>query len=78
MSDWEADRILDAFIETITETLAKGERVRLIGFGTFSATRYPAREGRNPQTGEMMHIREKTAPKFRAGKRLKDALNRQR
>lgn len=75
MSKAEATRAVDAVFDAITAALKKGDDVRLVGFGTFSASRRKAREGRNPRTGETIHIPESTQPKFAAGKGLKDALN---
>lgn len=71
----EAGKAVDAVFDTITETLKKGDEVRLVGFGTFSAAKRKAREGRNPRTGETIQIKASTQPKFSAGKGLKDALN---
>lgn len=67
--------ILDEAVNAITEALKKGEDVRLVGFGTFSASERPAKEGRNPRTGETIKIAASKQPKFKAGKALKDALN---
>ena len=66
--------VIDAFLLTVTETLKKGEDVALPGFGTFSAESRAARVGRNPRTGEATQIPAKIQPKFKAGKRLKDAV----
>ena len=76
MTQAEADRALDAFTESVTETLAHdhGERITIVGFGTFSTSDRAARKGRNPQTGEIMNIPEMTVPKFKAGKSLKEAI----
>ncbi|HXI87208.1 MAG TPA: HU family DNA-binding protein [Parvularculaceae bacterium] len=71
----EATRAVDAVFDTITETLRRGDDVRLVGFGTFSAAKRAAREGRNPRTGETIQIPASIQPKFSAGKGLKDALN---
>jgi len=65
---------LDAFTQTVTETLAKKDTVALIGFGTFSTSNRAAREGRNPSTGDTIQIAAATLPKFKAGKALKDAV----
>lgn len=75
MSKADATRAVDAVFDAITAALKKGDDVRLVGFGTFSAARRKAREGRNPRTGETIHIPESTQPKFTPGKGLKDALN---
>lgn len=75
MNKAEAARAVDAVFDAITEALRKGDDVRIVGFGTFSAAKRAAREGRNPRTGEMINIPASTQPKFSAGKGLKDALN---
>lgn len=67
--------MLNATIDTVQTTLAKGDQVALIGFGTFKTTARAAREGRNPSTGKSMHIPASTSPVFAAGKGLKDAVN---
>ena len=71
----DADRALKAVIETITETLQKGEQVTMIGFGTFLVRERKARQGRNPRTGETIQIKAANNPAFKAGKALKDAVN---
>lgn len=71
----EAEKAVKAFIDTVTEEMKKGEKVQLVGFGTFEVATRPAREGRNPKTGETMKIKASKAPKFKAGKALKDAIN---
>ena len=70
-----AEAAVSAVLEALTETLAKGEKVQLIGFGTFEVKDVPAKEGRNPQTGEVIHIDACKRPTFSAGKSLKDAVN---
>ena len=70
-----AGRALDAFVDTISETLKEGDTVSLVGFGTFSVRERAARTGRNPQTGAEIKIAASTTPAFKAGKKLKDALN---
>ena len=75
MSKADATRAVDAVFDAITSALKKGDDVRLVGFGTFSASKRKAREGRNPRTGETIQIPASTQPKFSAGKGLKDALN---
>lgn len=65
---------IDAVFDSITEGLAKGEKVQLVGFGSFEVRNRPARAGRNPQTGAAIRIPAKRAPIFRAGKLLKDAV----
>ena len=66
---------VDAVFEAIAEALAKGEDVRIVGFGTFGTRSRPARTGRNPRTGESMEIAASTVPAFKAGKPLRDAVN---
>ena len=75
ISKKDAEKALKAFTDIVAEELAKGEKVQLVGFGTFEASERTAREGRNPQTGETMTIAACRAPKFKAGKALKDAIN---
>ena len=75
MTKADAGRAVDAVFDAITETLKKGDDVRLVGFGTFSSSKRAAREGRNPRTGETIQIAASIQPKFSAGKGLKDALN---
>ncbi|UJF24102.1 HU family DNA-binding protein [Suttonella sp. R2A3] len=71
----QAAKALNAFIDGVTDTLKKGDKVTLIGFGTFEARERSARTGRNPQTGKTIKIAASTTPAFKAGKKLKDALN---
>lgn len=66
---------LDAFLESIKEELSKGGKVTLVGFGNFEVAERAARMGRNPLTGESIKIKASKAPKFKAGKTLKDAVN---
>lgn len=75
LSKKDAEKALKAFIEVVTEELKKDEKVQLVGFGTFEVAQRAAREGRNPLTGEKMQIKASKAPKFKAGKALKDAVN---
>ncbi|MDR2598301.1 MAG: HU family DNA-binding protein [Holosporales bacterium] len=70
----EAERALNAFIDTVTDELAKGEEIRLVGFGTFKTTYRNATEGRNMQTKAPMTIPARNIPKFKPGKQLKDAV----
>ena len=72
----EAVKALKAFEEVVTEELANGGKVQLVGFGTFETAERAAREGRNPKTKEVMPIPASKAPKFKAGKALKDAVNK--
>lgn len=71
----ETEVVLRAFTDVVTEQLKKGEKIQLVGFGTFEVSERSARTGRNPQTGEEMQIAASKAPKFKAGKALKDAVN---
>ena len=71
----DAEKAVKAFIDVVTDELKKGEKVQLVGFGTFETSKRAAREGRNPQTGETMKIAASVAPKFKPGKALKDAMN---
>ena len=71
----DASRALDATTESIKEALKKGEKVALVGFGTFATSKRAAREGRNPRTGETVKIAARTAVTFKAGSKLKDAVN---
>ena len=75
LSKKDAEKALKAFVEVVTDELKKGEKVQLVGFGTFEVANRAAREGRNPLTGEKMKIKASKAPKFKAGKALKDAVN---
>ena len=75
LSKKDAEKALKAFIEVVTDELKKDEKVQLVGFGTFEVAQRAPREGRNPLTGEKMQIKASKAPKFKAGKALKDAVN---
>ena len=75
LSKKDAEKALKAFTDVITEELKKGGKIQLVGFGTFEVSQRAPREGRNPQTGKTMVIPASKAPKFKAGKALKDALN---
>jgi DNA-binding protein HU-beta len=75
ISKKDAEKAVKAFTDVVTKTLKKGDKVQLVGFGTFEVAKRAAREGRNPQTGKAMKIKASKAPKFKAGKALKDALN---
>lgn len=72
----DSEAALKAFIETVTKTLKKGDEVALVGFGTFAVGKREARTGRNPATGETIKIAASKTPKFKAGKALKDAVNK--
>ena len=71
----DATRAIDALFETITETLAKGDKVPVVGFGTFAVSKRAAREGRNPRTGAPVTIAARNAVSFKAGSALKEAVN---
>ena len=71
-----AEASVNAFVEAVTESLKKGEKVQLVGFGSFEVRKRAARKGRNPQTGAEMKIPASSAPVFKAGKALKDAVNK--
>ena len=71
-----AEASLDAFISTVTESLKKGEKVQLVGFGSFEVRKRAARKGRNPQTKEEIKIPASKEPVFKAGKALKDLVNK--
>jgi len=75
LSKKDADLALKAVIDVVSEEMQKGEKVQLVGFGTFEVSERAAREGRNPQTGETMTIAASKSPKFKAGKALKDLVN---
>lgn len=75
LSKKDAEAALKAFTEVVTEELKKGGKIQLVGFGNFEVSERAAREGRNPLTGATMTIPATKAPKFKAGKALKDAIN---
>ena len=75
ISKKDSEKALKAFIDVVTEQLKAGDKVQVVGFGTFEVSERAAREGRNPQTGETMKIAASKAPKFKAGKALKDQVN---
>lgn len=70
LSKKDAEKALKAFTDVITEQLKNGEKVQLVGFGTFEVSERAAREGRNPLTGEAMQIKASKTPKFKAGKEI--------
>lgn len=74
LSKADAGRSVDAFIETVTKALKKGDTVTLVGFGTFAVKKRAARKGRNPRTGAEIKIAAAKVPGFRAGKSLKEAV----
>ncbi|MCR5149158.1 MAG: HU family DNA-binding protein [Eubacterium sp.] len=71
----DAEKALKAFMDVVAEELKNGGKVQLVGFGTFDVLERPARQGRNPRTGKSMKIKASKAPKFKAGKALKDSIN---
>ena len=75
ISKKDAEKALKAFTDVVTDELKKGGKVQLVGFGTFEVSERAAREGRNPQTNEPLQLPASKAPKFKAGKALKDMLN---
>ena len=70
----DAEKVISAFIDVVGDTLKKGDKIQLVGFGTFETRERAAREGKNPQTGEKIKIAACTVPAFKAGKALKDAV----
>lgn len=75
LSKKDAEAALKAFIDVVSQELKNDGKIQLVGFGTFEVSKRAAREGRNPQTGKTMKIKACKAPKFKAGKALKDAVN---
>ena len=75
MSKADAKKALDAFISSVTNAMKAGDKVALVGFGTFSVSERAAREGRNPQTGESLMIKACKMPKFKPGKAFKELIN---
>ena len=75
LSKKDAEQALKAFIDVVSAELKNDGKVQLVGFGTFEVSKRAAREGRNPRTGEVMPIAASKAPKFKAGKALKDMIN---
>ena len=71
----DAEKAVNAFVEVVTDSLVKGEKVQLVGFGSFEVRKRAARKGRNPQTKEEIKIPASKAPVFKAGKALKDLVN---
>ncbi|MGQ9702409.1 MAG: HU family DNA-binding protein [bacterium] len=74
ISKTAAGAALDTFVESVTAALKKGDKVTLVGFGTFLAAKRKARTAKNPQTGEMIKVPAKRVPKFKAGRELKSAI----
>ena len=75
LSKKDSEKALKAFIDVVSEELQKGEKIQLVGFGTFEVAERPARTGINPQTKKPIEISASKAPRFKAGKALKDAVN---
>ena len=75
LSKKDAEKALAAFTDIVADTLKNGDKIQLVGFGTFEVSERPAREGRNPRTGETMTIAATKTPKFKVGKALKDMVN---
>ena len=75
LSKKDAEGAVKAFTDTVAEQLKAGEKIQLVGFGTFEVAERAARTGKNPQTGEAINIPASKAPKFKAGKALKDVVN---
>ena len=71
----DAEKALRAFEDAVTDALVAGEKVQLVGFGTFDVAQRAERDGRNPQTGAPMKISASKAPRFKVGKALRDAVN---
>ena len=76
LSKKDAEKALNAFVDVVTETLSKGDKVQVVGFGSFEVKERPARTARNPRTGEEIEIGASKAPVFKAGKALKDTVNK--
>ena len=76
ISKKDAEKAVKAFTDAVAEELAKGGKVQLVGFGNYEVSERPAREGRNPRTGETMTIAASKTPKFKPGKALKDEINK--
>ena len=74
LSKKDAEAALNAFTDIVSKTLKKGDKIQLVGFGTFEVSERAARTGRNPQTGKSIKIKASKAPKFKAGKALKDLV----
>ena len=75
LSKADSEKAVKAFIETVEGALKKGDKVQLVGFGTFEVKKTAARTGHNPRTGEKLKIKASKTPKFKAGKAFKDAVN---
>lgn len=75
LKNTEATKAVDTILESVIQAVAKGQEVRLVGFGSFTATKREARQGRNPRTGETLNIPATTIPKFKPGKEFKEAVS---
>lgn len=75
LSKSDSEKALKAFVDTVTEVLQQGDKIAMVGFGTFSVGDRAARVGKNPQTGAAINIPAAKVPKFKAGKALKDSVN---
>lgn len=76
LSKKEAEKFVEAFMDTVADALVEGDKVALLGFGTFETRERAAREARNPATGETLKLAAKTVPAFKPGKALKEAVNK--
>ncbi|MBP3361938.1 MAG: HU family DNA-binding protein [Clostridia bacterium] len=76
ISKKDAEKALSAFVSSVTDTLVSGDKVQLVGFGTFEVRTRDARSGKNPRTGEVIQIAASKVPAFKAGKALKDIVNK--
>lgn len=76
LSKSKTSEVVDLLFDTITESLKKGDSVRLVGFGTFDVSRRQSRRGRHPQTGEELKIKARTVARFKSGKNLRDAVEK--
>lgn len=74
LKNTEATKAVEAILESVIQAVAKGQEVRLVGFGSFTAAKREARQGRNPRTGETIQILASKMPKFKPGKEFKDAV----
>jgi len=75
LSKADTEKVLKAFVDSVTDALQQNDKISLVGFGTFSVGERAARTGKNPQTGAALQIPAAKVPKFKAGKALKDAVN---
>lgn len=75
LSKTKSNDVIDAFVSAVTESLSKGEKVTLVGFGTFTTSKRSARKGRNPKTGAVINIPGKTVARFKAGTELSKNVN---